>query len=102
MTGKMRDCCRGFQDPVVCMRISSIIRGSGVVFYGSLGPLRNEELLRDYHQLLVKYLRSSKREGSSATVTSFGIWTGPYKSIFQVTRKNIGGDQFHVGDRALC
>ena len=47
------------------MRISSIIRGSGTVFYGSLGTLRNEELLCGYHQLLVKSLSPNEREESS-------------------------------------
>ena len=47
------------------MRESSIIRGSGIVFYGSLRPLRNEKLLCDYHQLIVKSLSPSEREESS-------------------------------------
>ena len=58
MTGKIRACCRG-------LRISSIIWGSGIVFYGSLGPVRNEKLLRDDHQLLLKSLSPSEREESS-------------------------------------
>ena len=33
--------------------------------YGSLGTLRNEELLCDYHQLLVKSLSPSEWEESS-------------------------------------
>ena len=44
------------------MRISSIIKCSGIVFYGGLGPRRNEELLCGYHQLLVKAL-SPREEG---------------------------------------
>ena len=40
-------------------------KGSGIVFYGSLGSLRNEELLCDYHQLLITFLSPSKREESS-------------------------------------
>ena len=47
------------------MRISSIIKGSGILFYCSLGPLRNEELLRDYYELLVKSSSPSEREESS-------------------------------------
>ena len=50
------------------MRVQSIVRGSGIVFYGNLGPLRNEELLCDYHQLLVKFLSPSEREESSKQV----------------------------------
>ena len=48
------------------MRKSSIIRGSEIVLYCSLGPLRNEEPLCDYHQLLVKSLSPSKQEESSS------------------------------------
>ena len=48
-----------------CMCKSGIIGGSGIVFYGSFGPLRNEELLCDYHHLLVKSLSPSAREESS-------------------------------------
>ena len=40
-------------------------RGSGVVFYGSLGPLQNEELVCDYLQLLMKSMGPSEREESS-------------------------------------
>ena len=47
------------------MRKSSILRGSGILFYGSLGPLRNEEMLFDCDQLLVKSLSPSEREESS-------------------------------------
>ena len=32
------------------------------MFYGSLGPLQNEELLWDYHQLLMKSLSPSEWE----------------------------------------
>ena len=46
------------------MRISSRIRGSGSVFYGNLGPLQNDELLCNYHQVIVKYLSPSEREES--------------------------------------
>ena len=46
------------------MRKSSIIRGSWIVFYGSLEPLQNKELLYDCHQLLVKSLSLSEREES--------------------------------------
>ena len=48
MTGKKR-----VSGSNCCMCKSSIIRGSGIAFFGSLGPLRNEELLREYHQPLV-------------------------------------------------
>ena len=54
MTGKIRACC--ISRSSCCMRRSSIIRGLGIVFYGSLGPLKNEELFCDYYQLLVKSL----------------------------------------------
>ena len=47
------------------MRISSTKRGSRIMFYGSLGPLRNEERLCGYHHLLVKPLSPSEREESS-------------------------------------
>ena len=47
------------------MRISSIMKGSGVVFYGSPEPLQNVEMLCDYHQLLMKSLSPSEREESS-------------------------------------
>ena len=46
------------------MRKSNIIRGLGIVFYGRLGLFKNQELLCDYHQLLVS-LSPSKREESS-------------------------------------
>ena len=34
------------------MHISSIISGSGIVFYGSFGPLQGKELLCNYYHLL--------------------------------------------------
>ena len=60
MTGNIHACFRGFQHSIV-----STVRDSGMVFYGSLGPLRNEELLCDYHQLFVKCLDLSERKESS-------------------------------------
>ena len=61
MTGNISACRRGFQDPV----IACVFKGSGIVFCGSLGPFRDEELLCDYHQLLVKSLSPINREDSS-------------------------------------
>ena len=46
------------------MRISCIIRGSGIVFFGNFGPQQHEKLLCDYYQL-VKSLSPSEREESS-------------------------------------
>ena len=47
MTGNIRACCRGFQDLV----IACVYR----VFIAALDHSKNEELLCDFHQFLVKY-----------------------------------------------
>ena len=44
------------------MGVLSIIRGSGIMFYVSLGPLGNEELLCGCHQFLLKSLSPSEQE----------------------------------------
>ena len=61
MNGKIRACCRGFQDPVVACKYNKgfddrVLRQPWT---------RNEELLCAYHQLLVKYLSPNEREKSS-------------------------------------
>ena len=65
------------------MHISSIIRGSGMVFYGSFVPLRNEELLTDNHQFLVKSLSPSEREDSSKQSCPRSVPGQLHKSRFQ-------------------
>ena len=66
MTWKIRACCRGFQYPVVaCVnQVQQGVRRS--CFMVGLDPsLRKEEMLCDYHQLLMKSLSSSEREEST-------------------------------------
>ena len=93
MIGKIRTCCR-VSGSTCCMRISSIIRGSGIVFYGSLGPLQNEELLCDYHQLLVKPLDPSEREESSKQLRHRSVSGKVHKNRFfrrsgEISRRSV-------------
>ena len=79
------------------MHVSSIIRASGIVSYGSLGPLRNEELSCDYHQLYVRSLSPSEREESSKQLRPRSISeqvhipsTSQYASCCHIVRKKDG------------
>ena len=56
------------------MRLSTIKRGSGIVFYDSLGPIRNEEVLCDFYQLLVKSLSPSERGSHQSKCDSVRYW----------------------------
>ena len=73
---------------------SRILRGSWIVFYGSLEPLQNEELLCDCHQLLVKSLSQVNGRSHQSSCYLVRYLDRSIKIDFSGDRQDLGEVNF--------
>ena len=71
------------------MRVSNMVRSSRIVFYGSLGPLRNRELLCDCHQLLVQAQVNGNIHQSNSDLVRY-LDRSIVLSMFEVLHMHVG------------
>ena len=71
------------------------------MFYGSLRPNRNEELLCDYHRLVVKSLNSSERKELSNQLRPRSVSGQVHKNRFSRRSGTISGEISFTCERGL-